>query len=206
MSRLLRSLTLGLSILFAALIGLIRVRPYDDRPVRSELAASEGCAMPCFLGIQPGVTTAAEAIGILRQHPWIKQLHLDPDISPRQRPIAMWWQWSGQQPDYVATGSNGMLVSANDIVAMIAIQTTVPYGDVWTTFNQPNSGTIVLSGKSLTHSAIYSENRFEVRFLLACPLRSTSFWNAPVQLWLTTPDADSYGSYALADWLDHPPC
>jgi hypothetical protein len=206
MSRPLLRSTLELSLLFAALVGLIRVRPYDDQPVRSELAAPEGCEMPCFLGIQPGVTTAAEAIGILQQHPWIKQLYLDPDISQRQRPIAMWWQWSGQQPDYVASSSNGMLVSTNDIVAMIAIQTTVPYGDVWTTFNQPSSGTLVLSGRSLTHFAIYSEKRFEVRFLLACPMRSANIWNAPVQLWLTTPEADSYGNYALADWLDHPLC
>ena len=118
----------------------------------------------------------------------------------------MWWQWSGQQPEYVESKSNGMLVSTNDMVAMIAIQTRVPYGDVWTTFRQPSSGTIVLTGRTVTHFAIYGENRFEVRFLVTCPFRPANFWNAPIQLWLTTPDADRYSDYVLADWLSHPPC
>ncbi len=63
------------TLLFAACIGIIRAQPYDDSELRAFLTPPSGCAMPCFMGIRPGVTTADEAIAILEAHEWVSNVN-----------------------------------------------------------------------------------------------------------------------------------
>jgi hypothetical protein len=69
--RLLFSSAILLTLLFAACIGIIRAQPYDNSDLSAFLTPPEGCPMPCFMGIRPGVTTVEEAIAILEAHEWI---------------------------------------------------------------------------------------------------------------------------------------
>ena len=61
-------------LLFALLMVitvLIRTQHYDNRAVR-QLLVTEGCPAPCFLGIRPGITTASDAINLLRDSQWVQ--------------------------------------------------------------------------------------------------------------------------------------
>jgi hypothetical protein len=53
-----------LTLIFGTAIGLVRARPYDDPEMRGFLTPPQGCAAPCFLGVQPGVTSVDDAITI----------------------------------------------------------------------------------------------------------------------------------------------
>lgn len=62
-------LTLRLALLpllfLSAALFFVRAQPYDDQNVRSFLL-SDDCSAPCFMGIQPGVTTPQQALNQLR--------------------------------------------------------------------------------------------------------------------------------------------
>ena len=55
-------------------IMLIRAQPYTANTLENLLIPPPDCASPCFLGVQPGLTTATDAFRILEAHPWIHQV------------------------------------------------------------------------------------------------------------------------------------
>jgi len=54
---------------------LIRTQPFDDHDVRVVMMPND-CEMPCFIGIQPGVTTYRQAMVILESHFWVSELQV----------------------------------------------------------------------------------------------------------------------------------
>src|ERR1051326_7856151 len=52
---------------------IIRAQPYRDHELGA-LLTPDNCQMPCFMGIQPGVTTGIEARNILEASGWVKNL------------------------------------------------------------------------------------------------------------------------------------
>lgn len=78
--------------LFASLSLLINSQTYANPILRSFLTPEE-CTAPCFMNIQPGVTTAEQARNVLENHQWVKRIF--------QQPSCLTWEWSGQQPDFM---------------------------------------------------------------------------------------------------------
>jgi len=116
-----------LTFIFAALVGFIHARPYDGSQLQAILVPSDGCALPCFMGIRPGVTTRQEAVAILQAHPWVAQTNLESD----QLSItsAVTWDWSGLQPAFINAASGGELRTAGNMVTAIYVSLAIPFGD-----------------------------------------------------------------------------
>ncbi len=112
--------------LFAACIGLIRAQPYDDAEMRALLTPPDGCPMPCFMGIRPGITRIDEAINILNTHTWVENytVHLS-----TYGGVFVTWSWSGLQPDYIDRRVvGGLSTGGTDFVDRIDFSTHVSLG------------------------------------------------------------------------------
>ncbi len=116
-----------LTFIFAALVGLIRARPYDDSELHAILVPSDGCALPCFMGIRPGLTSRQEAIAILRAHPWVGETSME--SAQLAMTSAITWRWSGLQPSFINGSSGGELRTAGNMVTAIYVTLAIPFGD-----------------------------------------------------------------------------
>jgi len=74
MTHSLLKLALPLIVLFTIPLLLIRAQPYDDANLRAFLTPPDGCPAPCFMGIQPGVTTVRAGGDRLKTNPSIASI------------------------------------------------------------------------------------------------------------------------------------
>ena len=100
MTGLVARLMLMLFSLFAAGVLLVRVQPQDDHAV-SSLLMSDDCASPCSMGIQPGITTASDAVKRLENHDWVQNIeahYTDFGQSINTFWGYIYWQWKADSP------------------------------------------------------------------------------------------------------------
>jgi len=145
-------LALLLTLLFTACIGLIRAQPYDDSELRAFLTPPEGCPVPCFMGIRPGVTTVHEAVAILEAHEWVEEISF-----PGSDSIV--WRWNDLAPDMLDRNSGNaaghIRLNENNTVAVLAIPTRILFGDIWLILGKPQmleSNTLSIEGVDYTRS------------------------------------------------------
>jgi hypothetical protein len=130
-------------ICFGTLTGLIRSQPYQPLVTDGLPGAEPGCDSPCFMGIQVGRTTAAEALRILNAHPWVETA---------ERPLDQFivWGWTGNQPAYIdATAPGSLMVNADRVIA-ISLLTRLRTGDWILQWEPPavmESGSALQDGK-----------------------------------------------------------
>lgn len=123
-----------LSLLLTGLIGLIRAQPYDDSDVDLLFAHTEHCTTPCFMGIQPGLTTTDEAIRLLNAHPWVAAV----DVPASRSLVTVRWEWSGQQPQTIDAAVPGEIrLFSDQRVSMIQVSTHVPLERMRLSFGLP---------------------------------------------------------------------
>jgi hypothetical protein len=186
-------LALILTLIFAVCIGLIRAQPYDDSELRAFLTPPDGCPMPCFMGVRPGVTTADEAIAILEAHEWVEGTNFN------QNAIFI-TQWTGLQPNFVETSYRSYQVNLREgVVSSIAVTTTISAADIQLLLGVPTFVQFSISellSTSISHTMVrsfYSNNflQFDASSL-PCPLSVESFWKSYVtMLVLSEPDIES---------------
>ncbi|MBZ0293628.1 MAG: hypothetical protein K8L99_13760 [Anaerolineae bacterium] len=124
-NKLLLQVIIGCTLLFCFMVLLIRAQPYDDHDLRTFLMPSSGCVSPCFMSIQPGVTTEIELMSILESHDWVASLQRTSPSAPSIR-----WEWSGAQPAFIDPQQMGEARLGSDgLVNGIYVQTTIPF--VW---------------------------------------------------------------------------
>src|SRR5690349_2597637 len=105
---------------------LVRAQPYDDHELR-ELLLPEGCPMPCFMGIRPGITAVDEAIKILETSNWVDKI----DYRPGDRIMQV--TWSSNAPFWLANreGRRSSFISINDdVVAEFQFDTNITLADI----------------------------------------------------------------------------
>jgi hypothetical protein len=174
----------ALSLTFAALIGVIRAQPIDaDADLRDLLMPPTGCASPCFLGIQPGVTSRREAIALLRAHPWVTSVEAE---GP-----AVIWQWRDDLTVF-ATANEPMFFSFMDVVSEIHVDTRVPIWRLWLMLGQPDRERIAPSrvmiargGQRVTalqQARVYAEFGALVSTYIDCSDRPDALWKAQARL------------------------
>jgi hypothetical protein len=162
------------TLFFAVCIGLIRAQPYDDSELRVFLTPPDGCPIPCFLGIRPGVTALDGALAALRTHAWVE----DVTFSAAE---VVHWTWNGQQPTGVVDAREGgfVLLGEDNIVSVIVLRTTIRFGDVWLMYGQPP-----ISSSSFQADGIFYE------LGIACAGRPPYFWETPSLI--SVPDLTLY--------------
>jgi hypothetical protein len=171
MMRRLLVVALSIAVLLAAAILLIRAQQYDDTGLRALLTPPVGCPAPCFMGIQPEVTTAAEAVTILEGHPWVGAVDIRFNTNLREGELV--WTWSGKQPQQIRSEAAGALRICDSLICSLAIPTRTPLGAIMLVFGAPDSGTLRSFPDTqrtfIVHTAVYGTLQFNVRTTGACP-------------------------------------
>ncbi len=176
-------LSLKLTALVAAvLIGfilLLHAKPYDDPDMRA-IFTPGACAMPCFMGIQPGVTLGDKAIFLLQNHDWIDpdSLYIAPDITRRY--IWVTWRWSESKPDYLwGAGYMTYSPSGDGTVDFIQVHTTIPAGAIRLTLGPPQEDSSILT----EHVSAYNASGILLQSIAPCSLP----WQDTVNLTFIAP-------------------
>jgi hypothetical protein len=213
MSRLSIQLALAGLLLLAVFTSFIRALAYDDTglaTIQSTLLPSD-CAA-CFMGIRPGQTPLAEALELLKNHPWVASVKVSA-AATQAGSGAVNWTWSVMHPPWLGS-LGGLLRIENYRVEQIEVDTLLPFSDVWMLLGEPDKGSLksvlrVIGRPQLIHYAVYNEVDLWARSETLCPLRPTRFWDAPTKL-IWNEDPYRYiqlENYDLRRWfLNQPPC
>lgn len=118
-------------LLLTAVLLVIRSQPYDDSELR-ELLLPTNCPAPCFMGIQPGVTTVDEAVAILEASGWVEE------FADKETIIRL--KWNAYSPLWLkkddATIGTSLWV-AEGIVTDFRLDTSLTLADIILTLNHP---------------------------------------------------------------------
>jgi len=203
MVRLFVPTVLLLTLLFAAIIALIYIQPRGDSALQSLLFSGD-CALPCFMGIRPGITTTQEAFQRLENHPWVAHVRQHLWFSGPDSTLYS-WTWSGQQPELINAGSPGMFSTRDNRVDIIQVPTTIPLGAFWL-FNRPQQGLIADEPGDISYSAVYLDGALEVQTVMFCPLRLETFWRAQTQLQASIYTRAGPSALQLPGWFHDARC
>ncbi len=180
-----RLLRLTATVLAATLLALTlaRVLSPEQRSLAAVTATQTDCAPPCWLGIQPGVSTIGEATAALAAHPWVADYRVNRTIALESG--YLFWTWSGAQPDTIDGGKEGVLWFEDRRVIWLQVATRIPFGAFWQEYGPPSSSStwhVELTTAQTFHRAHYSAHALLVEFDVACPARVQPYWSAAVRL------------------------
>jgi len=130
--------------LFGASVVLVHMQPHNDQDI-SGLLMSDDCPAPCFMGIQPGITTAEDAVRLLKKHDWVQNIesrYTDFGQSINTFWGYVYWQWRPNSPLW--TDSPTFKLDSHDAylrildgrVNEIAFSTSLPLGAAVLGFGQ----------------------------------------------------------------------
>lgn len=188
-------------VLLTTALMLLRIQPSDNRHVQElldlgDFLTSDDCPAPCFMGIQPGVTTAKEAIALLEGHPWVGQ------VIPYNAgdPSHLWWVWGDAAPDFLRRVKpnnaqfpvHGEVRTVNRVVSSIGFDIDLTLNDVALTWGIPAESRLIFGGILLIpdpsrHSITafpYERRGFWASGSTDCPY-DQNIWETPVTLRIT---------------------
>jgi hypothetical protein len=154
-----------LLILTNGLLGVMRALPYD-RSREDEIRAflfPLGCEPPCVMGMSPGVTTWPQAQAVVdtfRARGWLVR-QVSTDVAPAAYgSTEMTWNWTAEHSrldrpsqDPLRLSFRNTVVFQNGVVALVAVSTSVSYGELWLTRGAPSD--LLLSERSQSLIALY---------------------------------------------------
>lgn len=143
-------------IAFATVMLMIRAQPFDNGELRAVLLP-ENCPAPCFMGIQPGVTTAEEAVKLLEASGWVESTVYDPKL-----PLIR-MTWNNRSPAWLNNdGSyNGSVMwVTKGVVDAFMLDTSLTLSDFLLAVGPPEGQRITLNylegGNYLFYTAFYA--------------------------------------------------
>ncbi len=159
-------------VLFATVMLLIRVQPYDSADLHAVLIPAD-CQMPCFMGIRPGVTTDAEAVKRLQASGWAQSItrltNSDYDL--------IQWGWNGKQPAWIDPQISPSLKTEKRVVMSISVNTRAALGDLELSFGRASQNIALLtdtgSGAWLQYVAYYPQVGVVLSANTLCQLHKT---------------------------------
>jgi hypothetical protein len=182
-------LMLSLVLLFTATISLLRLPLQDASPARLLLTPPDGCPMPCWQGIRPGLTTADEALSILRQHAWRGRIALRYfDAAAGDGIIS--WLWDDPSLDSLPAYLGVQLRVRKGVVWNVTLPPDIPYSEVWFAFGRPSESrwsiTNLLNSPHfrIEREAVYAPEGLTVNSRMRCPAKLEDLWqaNSTIQL------------------------
>ncbi len=204
MVRFLITPVIPLVLLFSAFIALIYDHPHDDSDLQALLFSGD-CALPCFMGIRPGITTVQEAYDLLERHPWVDHVKQHIWFSGPNNNLFS-WTWSGQQPAFINSAAPGVFSAHGSLVDVVQVSTTIPLGAFWLR-RRPQQGLVADEPGEFSYSAVYFDGALEVQTFLFCPLRLEAFWQARTQLQISMYESRTgLSSFQLPGWFHDVHC
>lgn len=191
LSGLMLKASLVVTALFAITLSLTHAQAYNNRELQALITPPIACAMPCWNGIQAGVSTVHEAAALLANDPTVS------DYRVSEGKIS-WW-WNGDQSALLdATGRafhgrmETAIVNGEETVTSVVLDTTVLMGDVRLTLGDPDSITLyTVPPQEAAQSAgiVYVANYDDVSVFttLQCPMNVADFWQSPSYIAFGTP-------------------
>lgn len=179
-------------LLLANLVILIHLQPFDDGGLRVLIQPTD-CAAPCFIGIRPGITTAAEASDLLeKQHlvaSWIEPLSLANQSTDDPSFGLLRWRWSDQRPNMLTGTDASLLYDKNSglVVTFGGMSTQIPLATLLIELGQPTMGymRVGLNDRdrpTFTYAAAYPDLHFDVVSYIQCPMTLRQLWEAPLTI------------------------
>ncbi|MCC6613948.1 MAG: hypothetical protein IT320_10750 [Anaerolineae bacterium] len=199
--RVIRRLFLLLVLVFALLVAGVQLLPHETGDLDTLLPDADNCALPCALGIIPGVTSLDEAGRILNDHPWVADYQLSRSITVDSGYLI--WRWSGEQPTYIDGDEEAALWVDNGRVEWMQVTTHLPFGDLWLRLGTPSGGYVwyvELTAERIFQRMYYKAYDLLVEFDVLCPTRLDGFWSAPVRLRYGVQPADDAQAYQTPRW------
>lgn len=173
-----------LFLLLALPMLVIRAQRYDDSDVR-ELLLNNGCAAPCFLGIQPGITTANDALAILRNSQWVDSASIayrDSDYGG-----GAVWSWTKLASPLLGKKQGGFVSSPRNgvqVVDLLRITTVVASGDAYLILGTSPFTMIGETGMrdEAYVARFYPEHGISVWSNFRCPSLNDRIWRRPIMV------------------------
>ncbi|MAS36704.1 MAG: hypothetical protein CL610_22055 [Anaerolineaceae bacterium] len=171
-------LTALLTVIFAGVIGLLRVPQRDDPLMQTFLIPPEDCESPCFLGVQPGTTTIRDAVAHFEANHWLNEVTQSGQFYDLV--------WSGSQPLFVDTGAPTYFMSETDRVGELRVRTHLRLGDILAVLDQPDAvySRITQSGTFVT--IVYTQLGLEISGYWPCRMPRRHLWHIPVEIRMHT--------------------
>jgi hypothetical protein len=182
MLRLYLRLTICFLVPVSVLLIIIRTQPYDDRAVR-QLLQTDGCTAPCFLGIRPGITTASDAIALLRDSQWVQPETIAYTESDYGGGAV--WLWNKQASPLLSSHESSLVTTRRNgvqIVDLVHITTLVASGDAYLTLGSSSytaTGDTGLRGE-VYMAWFYPNQGISLWSDVLCPARSDHIWVSPI--------------------------
>jgi len=167
---------LPLIVIFAFPIFVIRAQPYQDRVLPALVHAD--CAMPCFMGIRPGVTSLDAAVYRLSSHEWSASSEADFPAQVRYAVMynavlprtIMNWRWSETIPDWIDEKFIGSVMVEDRDVLHIMIYANLSLGEMLLAFGAPDDTFFLrMDGQHFGYSAWYASQGMLINGQGACP-------------------------------------
>lgn len=201
--------SLLLTSAFALVIGVIRGRPYDDRGMGIFLL---GCAMPCWQGIRPRVTSPEEAMTILQSLDTVRNVGANLDAHGGQ----IYWLWSATRPPFLhETHEVGYLWIQGDQITNMYLPGFESFLDTLLTLGRPQQVRVYFNSLWGTRTIIYLliyPNELYAAHAVHCSAGRAELMRAPSAVYIGAPpqypglDSFTVRPDDLAGWMPQRLC
>ncbi|MEZ4672404.1 MAG: hypothetical protein R3E39_31250 [Anaerolineae bacterium] len=157
---------------------LIHALPYDNHELR-QVVEQDGCAIPCFIGIIPGQTTAGEALKRLTLSDWTEKIEAGE--------FAITWLWNGKQPAFLFNSDSprtglmgGIMLLTGQTVRSVTLSSQLVLGDLYLLLGKPHriSNMSIYIGDHIQLVIPYQDGEFTATVRLDCPVNGMNYWQA----------------------------
>jgi hypothetical protein len=169
------------TLLSALLLTAVRARDYAPETVW----LADGCALPCWRDIQPGVTRSETALTRLYAMPDVRDVAVTlTSVSIDGGTSYVNWRWRGSGDDI-----GGLFIIDQGRVREIFLNSPLRMGDLWLGLGNPTGGTVdylfSMSGKvEVIDTAAYPAYGLSAITYVGCPMRLPRLWTSTVYIWL----------------------
>lgn len=168
----------ALTLMFTAIIGLIRAQPYTPGALAHFLTPPEHCRVPCFMGVRPGHTTIAEALPILRANDNIRQVEVENSFAEQ----VISWRWIDDDTSFQSYA----FYVENQQVTRPRLPQSVALGELLLALGEPESVSAAYTNEYVRRMALvfeYPSRGFHIFVAVyPCEVKQRLFWDLRQQL------------------------
>jgi hypothetical protein len=188
-------------LLITALLMFVHQQPDQLSDLQDFLLPPTDCAVPCFLGIRPGVTSLVAAIEALRANPWIRSVV---NFSPSRYDLELTHTVAAMRMPRMPL----LLDVRENIVNRISLfDPGFRLSDVILTLGRPAHYSLnaSLHVGFVTYVAFYPQLQMHVEANLPlCAFQLSSFWNAQPSVSIGIETEQTYAKQANYYGIDNP--